>query len=176
MRSSVSSKLSSISSPLKFNNKEGTKRVSNISVESLDDYNKRKSDGKFCPKGIVKSIRSIKNEESAVAAPVANSKMSIYHDVEKAEEPPSTNNLFRNVNSPPSESSEAYTFVSAPKFGGAVTNSERGSIAHSFKSPYFKVEQHVNDQQESLNNSSKQNTDRQESMEKRSNFSSEFHF
>lgn len=48
MPSSVSSsKASSIKSPIKpFKPQEAAKRVSNISVESLYDYNKRKSGGK----------------------------------------------------------------------------------------------------------------------------------
>jgi len=47
LQSSVSSHASTILSPIKpFSNTEYTKRVSNISVESLTNYNKRKSEGK----------------------------------------------------------------------------------------------------------------------------------
>lgn len=83
---------------------------------------------------------------------MADSSMSIYHDVEK-EDGGNNVNLFKNNNTPPSESSEAYTFMSAPKFGGCVTSSERGSITQSFKSPNFKFENPRNQKNDSGNDS-----------------------
>lgn len=65
--------------------------------------------------------------------------MSIYNDVHKPDDG-QMENVFKHHPSPPSESSDAYTFMSAPKFGGAVTNSERGSMTQSFKSPNFRMD------------------------------------
>ena len=102
--------------------------------------------------------------------------MSIYNDVEKPEESHPPQNIFRNQSSPASESSDANTFMSAPKFGGAATNSERGSVTHSFRSPYFnRVDQNVNENDPSIRDSSGASSNVQETFQENSE-NNVFHF
>ena len=85
---------------------------------------------------------------------INDSKMSIYPEISKPREKNNSQNIFKNVNDSRSESSDVNSFISAPKFGGAGSNSDRGSVALSFKSPHFRVDRQQNSRIESLKQSS----------------------
>jgi hypothetical protein len=163
--SSVSSQTSSVVSPIApFNILENVKRVSNISVESLTDYNKRKSESKETSNSLNALSRQrteVDQDRRDTAVIQVSSKLSIYNDVHKPDFH-QNQNIFKIGRSPPSESSDAYTFMSGARFGGPVTNSDRGSIVHSFKSPNFKIDNYRKQQESSENESFPENRENDE--------------
>lgn len=100
------------------------------------------------------------NERTDTAV-INEDRMPVYQEMGKPCLNYNLQNIFKNGNDNRSESSDANSFISAPKFGGVGTNSDRGSIALSFKSPYFRVD--------------RQHYDRNGSSKKSSGMDSELH-
>ncbi|CAI2386747.1 unnamed protein product [Moneuplotes crassus] len=153
------SKASTVYTPLQaFQETENSKRASNISIDTLKRHQIRKSDA-F-------TLYSNKNDAEAIANLGEGSQISLNQDLWRKETNKGPQNIFRG--SPASQisaSSEAYTFVSAPKFGGAKSISDKSSIAQSSRSPNFQLDKSNQEYIESSKKSSMmESEDQQESF------------